>query len=196
MDATNGSGGQSAIGDGKLKWLSFRKKGLEQQLELAKQDNDGSGFAQFIKADLDQVVAEIEQYTASFQKSKHDDDSDHGRWRLVGKKMNEVCVEAKLQDYISRAFALLHAHILKMMNETNICLRTVHFRLCHLQNQTTVSTIFRFMQRRISSCVNLSDSKFSLHFLQEAHALQIHEKMDLGDVAVARHSSQCQSNIF
>jgi hypothetical protein len=84
------------------------------------------------------------QSKSSRPKRQHDD-SDEGRWRLVGKTMTEVCVESKLLDYISQAFRCLHAYILKTLNESNFFLRTVHFRFTsgHLQDRT-LSTIFRF----------------------------------------------------
>ncbi len=131
----------------KLRWLSIRKKDLDEQLEEANKDGS-SEFAQFIQEDLDKIAAEIEQLKSQPKSSRlkrlHDD-SDEGRWRLVGKTMNEVCVESKLQDYISQAFRCLHAYILNTLNESNFFLRTVHFRFTsgHLKDQT-LSTIFRF----------------------------------------------------
>ncbi len=176
----------------KLKWLSIRKRDLDQQLEEAKRDAS-SGFAEFIQEDLNKIAEEIEalksESKSSRSRCKHDD-SDEGRWRLVGKTMNEVCVEAKLQDYISKAFVYLHAYILRTMRESNFSLRSVHFRFTsgHLQSQT-LSTIFRSNTSFLLAKFRLSHN---FHSLQGSHTYQIYENLAL--TSAAKYSSK--SNIL
>jgi hypothetical protein len=172
----------------KLRWLSIRKKDLDEQFEEANK-NGSSEFAQFIQEDLEKIAAEIEllksQSKSSRPKRQHDD-SDEGRWRLVGKTMTEVCVESKLQDYISQAFRCLHAYILKTLNESHFFLKTVHFRFTsgHLKDQT-LSTIFRFDTSFLFEDICLT--LFCL-FLQKTHSCFIYE--NLACASAAKHSSR------
>lgn len=180
--------------DAKLRWLTKRKSDLDEELEAASKD-DSSGFSRYLKEDRDKIVAEIEllmsQSKSSLPKRKHDDDDDseEGRWRLVGKTMNEVCIKSKLQDYVSQVFVYLHAFILKIMKDSNFCLRTVHFRFTsgHLRGQT-LYTIFRYNTSFLHASISLTHNFVS----QGAHAHYIHE--NLAFTSAARHSGS--SNIF